>query len=637
MTELLKGSIPLFHKVFRVLFIFVLLFLPFVRGGVHLWSFSAAVLILSLSFLWEVLASKNLYPVFSVHTDVDLFLGIYVFFFFVSTLFSKLPYLSVVEMYKLISLLVIFWGALHFCRDRSGIRELASALAFLGGTLSIIGLLQSLGALPNGWWHKPNFLSSVYVNHNHFAGFLEMALPITLGLVISERDSAKRVLYIFLAAMMGMAFAMTLSRGGMISLTIALVFMVIFLMWRSPAEKSLLIFLALGALFGVVGLVFGFQPLHDRLWTLGNLGNGKEAQERILIWKGAFDLIRHYRWVGSGPGTFEFIFLHFRPENYRFRPVHVHNDYLEVLADGGFFLFFAAVVLFLVFFVKGLKILKENENHRKIGVGVGCLASFLAFAVHGLVDFNFHIPANLAWLVVLGAMLLSLGNEGQKSARRSGFLMRSVVSGLLLMVFVGSLFFGISDFLFSRAQSAWAKKSIPKTLSLLDAAILVNPFNAEYRDLRGYVRLKKGITASTKEAVLAGLDFETAIKQNPYEPYYDLHRAELAGIQNPTAGAMALVPYFQKALEKDAGDPKLYFLCAQKLFLLNTTKDAGVDEFAKSLLGRAVVLDPNNSYNIFELLWKEHPDILCLKAFQERYPQGIRAFTHFLERHHLEV
>ena len=59
-----------------------------------------------------------------------------------------------------------------------------------------------------------------FVNHNHFAGYLEMIAPIPVALILRRAIRGElAVLYGFAAAMMALAIIMSLSRGGMISLS----------------------------------------------------------------------------------------------------------------------------------------------------------------------------------------------------------------------------------------------------------------------------------------------------------------------------------------------------------------------------------------------------------------------------------
>src|SRR5262249_17102241 len=112
-------------------------------------------------------------------------------------------------------------------------------LASLGGLLPIFGLALAIFALIqhftwNGklYWFRPNTVSTSafgpFVNHNHFAGYLELLIPLPIGLIITRAVRQEtRLLYGFAAAAMGIALVASLSRGGMIGLAAALVFLIL--------------------------------------------------------------------------------------------------------------------------------------------------------------------------------------------------------------------------------------------------------------------------------------------------------------------------------------------------------------------------------------------------------------------------
>src|SRR5262249_55548219 len=64
-----------------------------------------------------------------------------------------------------------------------------------------------------------------FINRHHFAGYMELAIAIPLGLLFSGAvERQKRLLYAFAAGLMGVAMIMTNSRGGIISLGVEILF-----------------------------------------------------------------------------------------------------------------------------------------------------------------------------------------------------------------------------------------------------------------------------------------------------------------------------------------------------------------------------------------------------------------------------
>ena len=80
---------------------------------------------------------------------------------------------------------------------------------------------------------------------------------------------------------------------------------------------------------------------------------------------------------------------------------HAHNDYLELIAEQGALgavllggAVFAAMATNMLAFLR-----RRDLGARAVLFGVN--VATVALLIHGLVDFNFHIPANAAYFFVL--------------------------------------------------------------------------------------------------------------------------------------------------------------------------------------------------------------------------------------------
>ena len=340
------------QKIFDVLFPLAILIAPLYLGAVCLWSYSLSIFVLTASFCLYWFRLQKSSNAVVIHTRVDALLALYLLFFILSAAQTQIPYKTAIEVFKTLSIFCVFAATLYYCRERQKIQSLATAITLFGGAISFFGLLQWLGGIPKPWWRNPHFLSSVYVNHNHFTGLLEIILPISIGLILAEEGRSKKILFAFLSGLMGMAFILSLSRGGFLSMMLALVFMLLVLTVRKAVLKAFWIFMVLALIVGTAGALFGFEPLLQRLETMKNTGSTVDLSmdTRTSIWKGTMDLISKNFWFGTGPGTFESAFLMFRPPGFTERPGFAYNDYLQLLADCGIFAFLAAMALFVTLF-----------------------------------------------------------------------------------------------------------------------------------------------------------------------------------------------------------------------------------------------------------------------------------------------
>ena len=541
---------PFTLLLLEFLFLLSLSLFPFFRGGVNLWSFSLCVFFMGFVFLFYWLMRARGEDV--LRTALDPWIALYVVFFLVSALTSKTPYLSWIECFKLISALCAFISVRAICRDRQHIYRLAEVLVLIGGLLSAIGLLQFLGGLPKDGWRHTQFISSTYGNHNHFAGLLNLLIPISLGLIVAERKQAKKALFLFLSALMGVAMIFTLSRGGLIAFAVSMVFMVAVLRKNkliSVGTMPLLIFIGL---VGLMVLLFGTASIQQRVQNIQNMTVDEEMslKVRLFVWQGTLSMIRHFFWVGSGPGTFGHLFLRFRPMEFSTqRSEYALNDFLQLWAECGVFAFLAIAALTAVFFSKGFRIIRQDDSRLRIGLGTGILAGMLGLLVHGLFNFNFHIPANWILSVVAAALLFSM-DEDRFYAPKAARVFKILISAALAVLLCTSLYLMVSDYhLFSARQFL---ESGDKELALQEAekSVQMQPWNAEAYYLRGFIRSSQDVEASVK-------DFNEAIKRNSFEPVYDMAMAHLLGPKFMKTDPVYLTDLYRKALQKDPNNHEL--------------------------------------------------------------------------------
>src|SRR5262245_40899565 len=134
----------------------------------------------------------------------------------------------------LLTLLIAFLLSANFLAKAPALTWLRNFLIFFGLALAVFGLIQRFTWNGKFYWMielraQPPSPFGPFVNHNNFAGFVEMIAPIPVALILRRAVRGElAVFYGFAAAMMGLAVVMSLSRGGMISLVAGLMFVVAF-------------------------------------------------------------------------------------------------------------------------------------------------------------------------------------------------------------------------------------------------------------------------------------------------------------------------------------------------------------------------------------------------------------------------
>ena len=124
----------------------------------------------------------------------------------------------------------LFAVALVSIDSRRRVETAANALFWLGFGLSVLGILQSVSGAQKIYWFREtngNLLFGPFPNKNHFAGLMELLLPLGLGMLATGAvPRQRRGLYLFGALVICIAVVLSRSRGGLLSLVAELVFLV---------------------------------------------------------------------------------------------------------------------------------------------------------------------------------------------------------------------------------------------------------------------------------------------------------------------------------------------------------------------------------------------------------------------------
>ena len=132
------------------------------------------------------------------------------------------PYSTRLALVQIVALFIYFAATLAFIDSPKRLRLIVRVITFFGFALAFISLIQFFTSPDKIYWLKELPQSAPFgpfYNRHHFAGYMELTIALPLGLLFSgaiERD--KRPLFIFAAALMGIALIMTNSRGGLIAL-----------------------------------------------------------------------------------------------------------------------------------------------------------------------------------------------------------------------------------------------------------------------------------------------------------------------------------------------------------------------------------------------------------------------------------
>jgi len=301
-------------------------------------------------------------------------------------------------------LLYVAYGLVSFlvtqCLTRTRhLRTLTTSLVIYGSALAMFAVLQSLSS-PNKlyWFRTPHFggwIYGPYVNHNHYAGLMEMLVPIALVFAFSRyAHGRERWAAASAAALMGATIFLSGSRGGMAALGVQIAIFLGFLFKERSGGRAA--FLMAGFLLLSLALVtwIGGSQVADRLSTLADHRSELSGDLRLSVDRDALRMFSKRPILGWGLGTFEDVYPQFRSFYTNFRVDKAHNDYLQLLTETGA-LGFSLMLWFLVAALRpALRKTRKWPSDVNGAVSVAVILGISGILVHSFVDFNLEIPAN---------------------------------------------------------------------------------------------------------------------------------------------------------------------------------------------------------------------------------------------------
>jgi O-antigen ligase len=302
---------------------------------------------------------------------------------------------------------ILLFLATQVFRTSDEWRSFVWFIMVFGFLTAVFGILQQVTFNGKLYWFREMRYGGIpfgpYVNRNHFAGFIELVVPVALVPLILGKVRKERWYLVTIFALLPIgALFLSASRGGVVSFGVEVgVLVLMMLLRRTGGQHVLSGGLVLLLAFLLVSWL-GVKQVLDRFSSLQSLevNSGKRASMRQDTWRIFLD----HPWAGTGLGTLQTVFPAYET-NYDGKVVnHAHNDYLEGLAETGIAGGLCGAAFLGILFFVSLRQLLQRDKPFAAALHLSGLVACSGFLVHSLVDFNLHIPAN-ALLFLLMAHL----------------------------------------------------------------------------------------------------------------------------------------------------------------------------------------------------------------------------------------
>lgn len=485
------------------------------------------------------------------------------------------------EMNKVLVYGVLFFLILANLHRLETIQIIGLALIFVAAAISLYALVQFLTGSDRVWhFIRPAVFSKrgsgTFICPNHMAGFLELILPLSLAYTLTGRFNYLMKIFLGYASLMIFTgIVVSISRGAWIASGITLVF---FFFWMlRQRDYRIQSAAVLGAVIAVTAAFLFKAELSDNRREGLSLA-GRTEDLRFRLWPTATEMWKDNIWWGVGPAHFDFRFRQYRPihDQFQWRPMRVHNDYLNTLTDWGlvgavlvglpWLLFFWRVVASWRFFQRTPNDLGNTKRSNKSSFVLGACLGLVAILLHSFVDFNMHIPANAMVTVALMALVAS---HFRFASERYWVTLRTPSRILVTLVLLGLI-----GYLGYQA----ARRSVEQY------------WLAQARKIKSY-------SPQRTEALEKAFAAENKNPKTAYELGETFRMLSWQGTENYRELAERALPWFQRSMDLDRWEPSSrvkYGMCLDWI---------GEQQKAEPYFLQAGKLDPNGYLTSAHIGW----------------------------------
>jgi O-antigen ligase len=400
-------------KLLRVGLCLLFAFSVLALGTVEVWSQSILEIgAAALLFWWSIIVYRN--PGAKVYWSPlnDPLLGL-IGIGIVQLTFhgTAYPFLTSAMLLKLAAYFLMLFLTAQAFRERRDLYRLAWFVIAFCFAVSLLAVIQHFTSGSEIYWTSDLKIEGdpfgPYVNRNHFAGFVELTVP--MGLALMAFHGLRRDL-VPLATLMTIvpisALILSASRAGIIGFGLEVGILVTLAHSRkawhgSRATAAAVVALAALAIVAWVGTGRAIERFS------GSSVHAVTVNRRVSMFRGAARIFSAHPIKGSGLGTLVDVFPAY--ENaYDGRLVdHAHNDYIETLAETGLLGGLCGAVFLWRLYREGRKNFLAEQGHFSRGLHAAAIMAACGLLLHSFVDFNLQIPANALFFLLQAYLVTS--------------------------------------------------------------------------------------------------------------------------------------------------------------------------------------------------------------------------------------
>ena len=327
----------------------------------------------------------------------------------------------------------LFWCAREIFA-LGGVRKTIRGISVLGLALTVLVAVQRTTSPKLLYWTWQPLSAGAapygpFVNRNALAAWLAMAIPLAIGYLVARRQSdpergrgvaaavaavdATTLLLAGSACLMMVGLLGSLSRSGIFAAGIGLTIFIVLSQARATSGRTAAgVAAAVVAVVAIASMYANLGALAVRMQETTELGEWG----RRVIWRDTVAMIRDFPLTGVGAGAFKRGMLVYQEGSRQFFFNHAHNEYLQLVAEGGVLLAVPAA-LAIVAAVGAITARLRADHSAVFWIRIGAIAGLIAVAVQGIFDTSLRTPADGVLFAVVAAIALHQRRDGKPQRR----------------------------------------------------------------------------------------------------------------------------------------------------------------------------------------------------------------------------
>jgi O-antigen ligase len=335
-----------------------------------------------------------------------LFISFVFFYLLLSVFISKNSIESIIVLYKIIILIVVFLISYNVFKKSDYSITICAVFSVSLFLESLVVLFQFFSSLEG--------LSGIASNPNISSSSILIKLPFIIYFIYQVKKKLNKFLLRLIEYLSIIGIIILGSRLGLFSLFIIYFF---YFFWYKNHR--------LNQVFSIV-VIFTFSFFINNSQTVNNfdlsslriekLNNDESANQRLNFYKKAIDLSFNKPFTGYGLGSWKYESLPYDDDNNNndiLVPYYTHNDFLQILFELGIIGLAAYLFLLIILFKK---ILFLEDKLRGILIII-----FIVFVINSLLNFPIHRSQEIIPFILIASMIFSYSKKTNESKGKLSF------------------------------------------------------------------------------------------------------------------------------------------------------------------------------------------------------------------------